>query len=341
MSSRRQVSRAGLELIKRCEGYRGRAARLADGRWVIGYGHTKTARSDVEISEDDAEALLIYDLLPVTQAVREHVHAPLGQNEFDALCAFAFNIGVDRFLGSAVLRRLNQGQPLRAACALDLWRKAEFEGEAVVIDALVRRRAVEKALFLTPEGDFPTSPTPLLRPLLDEDMGAAVPAEQPAAIVAALDGDQLTAERFDPNAQPQLDLAPFPYEDAPPPEPGPAPEDDAPPIPSRGEDAEPMAALAADAASEPRDRLDHPALDELQAAASPTLLWAGVAVLGLAIFAAGIFWGFNPRGAEDTGVLPVVIGWGLGLIGILCVATAVYFLLDRLSGPEEEESPPP
>ncbi len=42
---------------------------------------------------------------------------------------------------------------MQAACAMELWRKADFEGERIVVDALVRRRSAEKALFLTPPDD--------------------------------------------------------------------------------------------------------------------------------------------------------------------------------------------
>ncbi len=331
MTARRQVSRAGLELIKRCEGCRLRSVQLPDGRWTIGYGHTRSARPGAEVTEADAEALLIYDLFPVVDAVRGHVHAPLGQNQFDALCAFAFNVGVERFLASDILRWLNEGRPFHAAFALEQWRMAEFEGEPIPIDALVRRRAAEKALFLTPEAGFPSGPTPLLRPLLDEHDGA--PADEPVEIVMVVDGERVTGARVSADTdQPELALAPFPYEVEAPTEA--APEDDAPPIPSRAEDVEPVAALAADADAD--DRPDDGGMQELKAIASPGLLWAGLAVLGLAIFAAGVFWGFSPDAAAAGAVAPIAIGWGLGLIGILCVATAVYFLLDRLSGPEEE-----
>jgi lysozyme len=36
MKPRHQISRAAIDLIKRFEGYRAKAARLADGRWTIG-----------------------------------------------------------------------------------------------------------------------------------------------------------------------------------------------------------------------------------------------------------------------------------------------------------------
>jgi len=44
MKPRHRVSRAAIELITRFEGYRRKAAQLPDGRWMIGYGHTLTAR---------------------------------------------------------------------------------------------------------------------------------------------------------------------------------------------------------------------------------------------------------------------------------------------------------
>jgi lysozyme len=197
MKPRHQVSRAAIELIKSFEGYRRKAARLADGRWTIGYGHTLTAREGAQVSEKDAEALLLYDLIAISHAVNEWTYAPLTQNQFDALCAFAFNIGADNFRGSSVLRRLNEGQHLQAACAMDLWRKADFEGERIVIDALVRRRAAEKNLFLTPTDGWVPAPSPILRPNVDMDASGAVPSERPAELRPAMHGAVAVVERVD------------------------------------------------------------------------------------------------------------------------------------------------
>jgi len=209
MKPRHRISRAAIELIKRFEGYRARAAKLADGRWTIGYGHTRTAREGAEVSEQDAEALLLYDLIAVARLVNEITYAPLTQNQFDALCCFAFNIGLDNFRSSSVLRRINEGQLLQAACAMELWRKADFEGERIVIDALVRRRAAEKTLFLTPMDGWVPAPSPILRPNVDADIGGVVPRQTPLALRAALDGVDAVAER-DPAATP---LAPAPPEE--------------------------------------------------------------------------------------------------------------------------------
>ena len=197
MKPRHQVSRAAIELIKSFEGYRRKSARLADGRWTIGYGHTLTARAGAEVSEKDAEALLLYDLISISHSVNEWTYAPLTQNQFDALCAFAFNIGTDNFRRSSVLRRLNEGQHLQAACAMDLWRKADFEGERIVIDALVRRRSAEKTLFLTPTDGWVPAPSPILRPNVDMDASGAVPSETPTVLRPAMNGAMAVVERVD------------------------------------------------------------------------------------------------------------------------------------------------
>ncbi|TAJ70510.1 MAG: lysozyme [Phenylobacterium sp.] len=217
MLSRHRVSRAAIELIKRFEGYRRHAAQLPDGRWTIGHGHTLTAREGAEVSESDAEALLVYDLISVQHAVNENVYAPLSQNEFDALCSFAFNIGLDNFRRSQVLKRLNAGAAVQAACAMELWRKADFEGERIVVDTLVRRRAAEKALFLTPpDGDFAPAPSPIIRPIIDLDALDLVPLRRPVGLETSFEGDRVTVRR---GAEAQDDALPA----APPPEPTPEP----------------------------------------------------------------------------------------------------------------------
>src|SRR6185312_8549657 len=124
MKLRYGVSPAAIELIKRFEGFRRTAAPLGDGRWTIGYGHTRSAREGAQVSEADAEALLGYDLVDVQAAVNDWTFSPLTQNQFDALASFVFNIGLDAFQHSSVLRRVNEGAMLQAACAMEMWRKA-------------------------------------------------------------------------------------------------------------------------------------------------------------------------------------------------------------------------
>jgi lysozyme len=77
-----------------------------------------------------------------------------------------------------------------------MWRKADFEGERIVIDALVRRRSAEKSLFLTPpDGVWVAAPSPILRPKVDYDAACGVPRQTPAAVTARLEGDKALIER--------------------------------------------------------------------------------------------------------------------------------------------------
>ncbi|WP_428152436.1 glycoside hydrolase family protein [Brevundimonas sp.] len=137
-----KVSREGIVLIKSFEGFRPRAIQRADGGWIIGYGHTLSAREGATVSEADAELLLRYDLLPVEKTVNETVPERLNQHQFDALVSFAFSVGIDRFAGSDVRQRLNAGSPGEAADAMMGW------PEPALPETALRRRAAERALFV-------------------------------------------------------------------------------------------------------------------------------------------------------------------------------------------------
>ena len=60
MAGNMRTSDTGVELIKSFEGFRARASRLPDGKWLIGYGHTETARAGLKVSPFDAELILRY-----------------------------------------------------------------------------------------------------------------------------------------------------------------------------------------------------------------------------------------------------------------------------------------
>lgn len=223
-TQRLKVSREGVVLIKSFEGFRPRAVRDEDGRWVIGYGHTASAREGLTVGEQDAELLLQYDLLPVVKALNEEVSAPLNQHQFDALASFAISVGVERFLASDVLQRLNDGHAGEAADALIGW------PEATPPDARLRRRAAERALFVADPGlpmhladllAAPLPPPPVEEPVEEP----AAPPDARAAAVAALLGETppataeepgWAAELTGPATGPDTAFEPTPFEAAPP-----------------------------------------------------------------------------------------------------------------------------
>jgi lysozyme len=162
-------SLASLELVKRFEGFRGEPLALGAERWLEGYGHVRVGRPAHVIGEDEAEFLLKEDLEEISQVLRRAGLPLLTQNQFDALASFGFSIGVDALEHSDVLRALRQGDALAAAAAMEHW-TASGAGEGAD-EALVRRRAAEKALFLTEDAPC-AAPSALLRPRrlnLEED----------------------------------------------------------------------------------------------------------------------------------------------------------------------------
>jgi len=361
MKPRHQLSRAGIEMIKRFEGYRRKAVQLPSGRWMLGHGHTLTAREGAEVSPQDAEALLLYDLIEVAHAVNEHVLCPLSQNQFDALCCFVFNIGTASFRNSAVLLRLNEGAVLQAAACMELWRKADIGGERIVVDALVRRRAAEKHLFLTPPDGWVPVPSALLPPKLDlgapESTGlepenvATLEPEPPSAppphdpdasaseLAAAAVGARLQQifPEPEPLAGPVLRLTPasefelpeaevVQVEDAEPAPEGPTLFDVVAP-----DAEEPRAVAAVDQAPTARlvleDVAGHPAGRHGWRTAAAL---ATIAVVGVALTGGSLAWGLSADAAA-TGLDPQMVSWVGGLFGVSMVAFAAYLFLRGLS----------
>ena len=150
--TRLALSEMGYKLVKAYEGFRPVDRTLVSGQRVVGYGHRLFDEPGQYLTKEEAETLLKADMAPFEDMINHNVHAPLTQSQFDALCSLAYNIGPKAFLGSDVLRALNNGRPLDAANGFDVWRKSEIDGKTYVVDALMRRRTAEKALFLRPQG---------------------------------------------------------------------------------------------------------------------------------------------------------------------------------------------
>ncbi|MFZ2029015.1 MAG: lysozyme [Vitreimonas sp.] len=159
------VSNAGLALIQDAEGFRAEPGQMPDGAWVVGHGHVRSEAGEA-VNENEAANLLNTDLAPIERLVNDQVTTPLTQSQFDALASFAFSVGAEAFVRSQVLRRINAGEFVAAACAMDAWRKSDVSGELEVVDALVRRRSAEKAMFLKDVAHEP-APSAFLRAKLD------------------------------------------------------------------------------------------------------------------------------------------------------------------------------
>ena len=118
-----QMSAAGLDLLKRSEGFRSRTYLDAAGLPTIGYGHQLVHPEYFPngISEAQGAEILTNDLRDAEQAVGRLVKVALTQGQFDALVDFCFNVGSGKLAASTLLKDLNAGQYAEAAEQLLRW----------------------------------------------------------------------------------------------------------------------------------------------------------------------------------------------------------------------------
>jgi lysozyme len=117
------LSAAGLELLKKSEGFRDRVYSDVAGFRTIGFGHRLSQHESYPdgITLTQAESVLTADIAVAESAVNRLVHASLTQGQFDALVDFVFNLGAGRLASSTLLRYLNIGRYDDAAWQLLAW----------------------------------------------------------------------------------------------------------------------------------------------------------------------------------------------------------------------------
>jgi GH24 family phage-related lysozyme (muramidase) len=144
-----KTSQKGRAHIKEFEGCELEAHKVG-GIWHIGIGHSSTSgkqpipEEGMEITAEEAEAILGADLLEYELLLADQVTVDLTQGQFDALVSIAFNKGPTWFRKSALLKAVNAKDWDRAALAI----LAEHPGVThKFYKGLARRRKAEAALF--------------------------------------------------------------------------------------------------------------------------------------------------------------------------------------------------
>lgn len=139
-------SQACTALVSEFEGCELHAYQDQRGIWTIGYGHTYNVSPVETCTPEQATAWLNTDLMMADRAVNNAVSIVLNQNEFDACCSLAFNIGGGAFLHSTLVRLLNDHDIMGAADEFLVWDKTC----GATNPGLLRRRQAERTLFLKP-----------------------------------------------------------------------------------------------------------------------------------------------------------------------------------------------
>ena len=106
---------------------------------TIGVGHTGGVKLGDVITQEQADEYLVNDVAHAANAVNQMVAVSITQGEFDALCSFAFNLGVGNLRNSTLLRKLNSGNKDSAANQFLVWNMAGGR----LMAGLTRRREAE------------------------------------------------------------------------------------------------------------------------------------------------------------------------------------------------------
>lgn len=138
-----KLEQKGIELLKHFEGCELTAYQDSVGVWTIGYGHTKGVSKGMTITQEQAEQMLLTELVEYEGYIKNMVTVPLTQNQFDALVVWIYNLGPTNFGSSTLLKELNSGNYTAAGKEILRWNKAGGK----VLAGLVKRREAEAQLF--------------------------------------------------------------------------------------------------------------------------------------------------------------------------------------------------
>lgn len=130
-------------LIPQLEGVEYKAYKDIGGVWTVCNGITGP---DVIIgkvyTEVECKNLLQKHLIPYARSVERAVKVPASEYQKAALISFSFNVGVNAFERSSLLRYLNSGESKKACDALRQWVYVDKKK----IPGLMNRREVEREI---------------------------------------------------------------------------------------------------------------------------------------------------------------------------------------------------
>ena len=133
------ISAACLVGIATHEGYRSEAYKDTVGIPTVGFGETAGVKMGDKTTPERALVQLLESTEKHADAIRQCIHVPLYQHEFDAYISLAYNIGTGAFCRSTLVKKLNAKDYAGACEEIRRWNKAGGK----VLPGLVKRRDVE------------------------------------------------------------------------------------------------------------------------------------------------------------------------------------------------------
>ena len=147
-----QVSENCLKIIKEFEGFSHKSYYATDhekkmGICTIGYGTTvlenKVIPIGKKITEKEAENYLKKDVDDIYLKLHSYIKVDINQNQLDAIVSLVYNIGINAFKKSTLLKKLNNKDFEGAAEQFERW----VYQDGKILKGLVERRKKEKEIF--------------------------------------------------------------------------------------------------------------------------------------------------------------------------------------------------
>lgn len=148
-----RINKRGIELLHHFEGCKLKAYKCPAGVWTIGWGNTfyedgtPVKQGDV-ITQERADELFMSILNDFAKGVRQSIQQPIGENRFNALVSFSYNVGLANLRRSTLLRKVN-ANPVDETIRDEFMRWNRAGG--VVLNGLTRRRKAEADLYFLNE----------------------------------------------------------------------------------------------------------------------------------------------------------------------------------------------
>lgn len=155
------TSPRGKQFIVQREGLKLKPYLCSAGHPTIGIGHLIRKHENFSAGITVQRAYEIFDAdLKIPELFINAVlspskinGAPLNQNEFDAIVSFCINFGVGALDESTLLKKLQAGDRAGAANEFPKWKYERRNGVMIANAGLLKRRNLERILFLEPVND--------------------------------------------------------------------------------------------------------------------------------------------------------------------------------------------
>lgn len=146
-----KISQKGIDLIKQFEGFSPVMYKDSAGLPTIGYGTLIDEASEMylmtaTIDKMKAEQLLITDVARIEPRLALLIRSKVNQNQYDALCSFAYNLGTGSLRSSTLLKKVNIN-PSDDSIRTEFLKWVKVNG--VTNKGLVNRRTQEAQVYFT------------------------------------------------------------------------------------------------------------------------------------------------------------------------------------------------